>query len=413
MLQAKSVTNQREPAPGARSEGQAFLIGPSLYFRAPNPQDAVTAASWRGSPFPAPTEVVERALGQRFERGAGAEERNQLLIACRRSDDVPAGSVEMDMAGWRFSEMAFVVDPLAPERVRDQLLAEMVGMIIPWTIEERHVMTVTFAAPAGMPLVEQKVRELGGRQTSRLREMLLVEGERRDQHVYQFLNPDWIAIMGEPAQMPGEPVERATRAPAKARAPIAEDARPCNALLVGERVYLRPLMPADAACAEELSRRETEVVFPEGRWVVNAEAARHSMMQAARDEPPGAMALAVVLRENDLFLGIVGVHHLDWVHRHAETWSELFRSEYRGGGYGTEAKQLMLEYLFDVLDLHMIYSDVSETNPRSAAALRKQGYRLAGYTAWRSFVAGGLGGSWVFDLLASEWRAARQRGNDA
>ena len=95
--------------------------------------------------------------------------------------------------------------------------------------------------------------------------------------------------------------------------------------------------------------------------------------------------------------------------REAEPCEEARGPEHRGGGYGTEAKHLMLELAFDQLGLHMVYSSVSESNPRSAAALRKQGYRLGGYTAWNSFVAGGLCGNWAFDLLADEWRAARDQ----
>ena len=94
----------------------------------------------------------------------------------------------------------------------------------------------------------------------------------------------------------------------------------------------------------------------------------------------------------------------------AETATELYRPEHRGSGIGTEAKHLLLEYAFDRLDMHMIHSYVSHTNPRSAAALRKQGYRDAGSLAWTSLGPKGMNGEWVFDLLASEWRAARNGG---
>ena len=92
----------------------------------------------------------------------------------------------------------------------------------------------------------------------------------------------------------------------------------------------------------------------------------------------------------------------------AETETELYLPEFRGKGYGTEAKHLLLEYAFDRLGLHMVYSWVSEFNARSAAALRKQGYREAGYFAWSDLYQGNFTGGWYFDLLAAEWRAARR-----
>ena len=42
---------------------------------------------------------------------------------------------------------------------------------------------------------------------------------------------------------------------------------------------------------------------------------------------------------------------------------------------------------------------------RSAAALRKQGYRECGQLNWFYPYEGGFGNFLVFDLLAEEWRA--------
>ena len=95
-------------------------------------------------------------------------------------------------------------------------------------------------------------------------------------------------------------------------------------------------------------------------------------------------------------------------HRAAETGTQLFRPEHRGKGYGTEAKHLLLSYAFDVLDLHIVWSMVWEENSRSRAALLKQGYREAGCVPWRGIHHGIPSGDWVFDLLASEWQAARR-----
>jgi RimJ/RimL family protein N-acetyltransferase len=79
--------------------------------------------------------------------------------------------------------------------------------------------------------------------------------------------------------------------------------------------------------------------------------------------------------------------------------------KYRGGGYGSEAKHLLLEYAFERLGLHMVRSFVTFRNTRSAAALRKQGYKEAGRLHWTFNLHGTYGNAVVFDLLAEEWRA--------
>jgi len=106
-------------------------------------------------------------------------------------------------------------------------------------------------------------------------------------------------------------------------------------------------------------------------------------------------------------IGSNGLAGIDWLNRMAETETEIVRGEYRGGGYGTEAKHLLLEYGFAHLGLHMVWSQAWAFNTRSCEALRKQGYRDAGRLAWTGFKSGEMADDLVFDLLASEWRAAR------
>lgn len=74
----------------------------------------------------------------------------------------------------------------------------------------------------------------------------------------------------------------------------------------------------------------------------------------------------------------------------------------------SEAKHLLPAYAFEVLNLHMVWSTVWEANPRSRAALLKQGYRSSGCIPWRGIHHGIPSGDWEFDLLASEWQAARR-----
>ena len=141
--------------------------------------------------------------------------------------------------------------------------------------------------------------------------------------------------------------------------------------------------------------------------MANGPAMAASLKKTAEKDPPTALRFAIVDRSTDEVIGINGLLDINWVTKTAETTSELFQPKYRGAGFGTEAKHLLLEYAFDTLGMHAIYAYVAETNPRSAAAVRKQGYRDAGYLAWDAFAPDGLCGGWMFDLLASEWRAAR------
>jgi RimJ/RimL family protein N-acetyltransferase len=151
-----------------------------------------------------------------------------------------------------------------------------------------------------------------------------------------------------------------------------------NPIMVGRRVYLRPVEVADAERFSEHAAAETETFMQRGRHVSSPLEAEPWVTRLHASQPPAAISLAVCLIADDLLIGTVDLEDIDWVNRTAETGSWLGPALYRGQGYGTEAKHLLLEYAFDRLQLHVLLSVVWEPNTRSAAALAKQGYRPAG-----------------------------------
>lgn len=182
-----------------------------------------------------------------------------------------------------------------------------------------------------------------------------------------------------------------------------------NAILESERLYLRPLETSDAAALASFSAAETESFFDDGRMPHSPIAIEHWIAELHRQQPPRAVQLAVCLREDDRFIGMLGVSGIDWVNRTGESESYLGDVAARGKGYGPEAKWLLLEYIFDHLQLHAIRSFVWEPNWRSAAAVRHQGYREAGRLQTTATKHGAYQGAFVFDLLRDEYLAGRER----
>jgi aminoglycoside 6'-N-acetyltransferase len=79
----------------------------------------------------------------------------------------------------------------------------------------------------------------------------------------------------------------------------------------------------------------------------------------------------------------------------------------QGRGYGSEAVAALLEYLFAARGKHRVAADCDTRNERSAALLRRAGFREEGVLreCFRD------GETWadlrLFALLAGEWRAGR------
>lgn len=182
-----------------------------------------------------------------------------------------------------------------------------------------------------------------------------------------------------------------------------------NQVAVGERIYLRPIETSDAEAISRSLTEETEVEFSEdGRVPTSALAFEHWLRPPAADAIPREMMFAICLIADDRCIGTATLRHINLVNGTAETGSGLFDAAHRGKGIGTEAKHLLLRYAFVTLGLHAISSSVFAGNTRSAAALRKQGYRLAGRLTGDVHRRGQYRDTLIFDLLRHEWEAAER-----
>jgi RimJ/RimL family protein N-acetyltransferase len=181
-----------------------------------------------------------------------------------------------------------------------------------------------------------------------------------------------------------------------------------NPILIGERVYIRPLEESDAVLLSEIYAAESETFMDRGRLPVGPLALKKWIVELHKSQPPRDIDFAVCLIENDQLIGYNGVTDINWINRTGETESDFGPAEIRSQGYGTDAKHLLLEYCFDIIQLHAVRSEVFEPNTRSAAAVTKQGYRLAGRYRYADVKNGVFRDTLVFDLTRPDWIAARE-----
>jgi diamine N-acetyltransferase len=181
-----------------------------------------------------------------------------------------------------------------------------------------------------------------------------------------------------------------------------------NPIMVGDRIYLRALEKADAETMAQGFAMEPETMMQRWRIPLSPIAWEEHIEGLHRQQPPKHIELGVCLKEDDKLVGSVEVAHIDYVNRNAETGAWMIMAEHRGKGYGTEAKHLLLEYAFDRVQLHVLYSWVWEPNTRSAAALLKQGYQPAGRLERQELMSGVYHGALMFDVKREEWLAARE-----
>ena len=410
-IETASVDEDASPAETYRpGEGQSYLIGDTIYLRGAELGDAKWATAWRPRPFPISAEEAEQQLKKNVPEEA--EKRVALLIACRRDDGRPVGSARIDDSDSTSTSIALHADP-ALGAAGALVQAEMLGQLVPWLSGERYRPVVVLATDTGLEPVCVAAESLGMRPAVRLREGIWRDGQRHDMVFYECLNPVWITRLGDPGPgiaVAGEPVAT-PKAPAPRRDHDAKLSLPPNALIGSQRLALRPMQMDDAETIANLIRGEPDASFGHSRFPYSAIGLADWFGEMAEKDPAPDVELAVVLRETGTLIGETGLYSIDWIARTAESGYWLYRAADRDKGYGTEANLLLLEYAFDRLGLNMIWAWVKERNPRSQAALRKQGYRDAGRFTWSGYGPDGFENARMFDLLATEWRSARDAGH--
>ena len=172
----------------------------------------------------------------------------------------------------------------------------------------------------------------------------------------------------------------------------------------GPRVYLRPLEESDAAALAGFIADENETFFlGRGRMPGSPLAFSAWIRDINARQPPDTLELAVCRVTDDGLLGYVGIWELDWVYGTGEVDIALWPASERGRGYGTEALRLLLDLAFGTYQLRTLRAFVWSANVRSAAALRRTGFRPAGTLRTTVVKSGCHLDQMAFDMTDRDW----------
>ncbi len=173
--------------------------------------------------------------------------------------------------------------------------------------------------------------------------------------------------------------------------------------LKGAHLFLRPLEMSDRErCTIWVNdpevRRFISIIFPtsldqEQSWL------QESM------NLKNAVKLAIETHEG-VHIGNITVHDIDWINRTAETGTMIGDKKYWGNGYGTEAKMLLLDYLFNTLGLRKVHSSAYAFNERSINYSLKCGYTVIGRLKAERFHDGDYHDVVLLEVFKDQWSSA-------
>ncbi|MCU0338126.1 MAG: GNAT family N-acetyltransferase [Sediminibacterium sp.] len=96
---------------------------------------------------------------------------------------------------------------------------------------------------------------------------------------------------------------------------------------------------------------------------------------------------------------------VDFINRTAEYGIFIGEKEARSKGFGLDATLLMLDYGFNVLNLHNIKVHIYSFNERSLNLFRKSGFKMIGRRREAKIIGNQKYDEVMMDLLASEFES--------
>jgi RimJ/RimL family protein N-acetyltransferase len=110
----------------------------------------------------------------------------------------------------------------------------------------------------------------------------------------------------------------------------------------------------------------------------------------------------VIEKKNRTRIGFIA-HYFVQPSKLMEIGYDIIPSE-RGKGYGTEAIQIMVDYLFLSKDIVRIQAVTNAENKPSQRALEKAGFTKEGTLRKRGYVRGERIDAYIYSILREEWK---------
>lgn len=182
--------------------------------------------------------------------------------------------------------------------------------------------------------------------------------------------------------------------------------------LEGKRIRLRALDPETDTplLASWMNDESTRHFLGEKRaFPISLASEKQWVEKLAAKMPPEDIVFGIELKKGTCLIGVTGLHDIDWVTRKATTGTKIGPAELRSQGYGTEAKQLLLAYAFNTLNLNRIQCNIIVYNGASRRYCEKCGYHEEGVMRQAVYKNGQYHDLLMLAVLKDDWLATQAK----
>jgi RimJ/RimL family protein N-acetyltransferase len=174
--------------------------------------------------------------------------------------------------------------------------------------------------------------------------------------------------------------------------------------LTGERCYLSPVQLSDAEAWTKWMN-DLDVTVPLGDEAYVPYSLEKMQAEAADAIERQQHVFSIVECATDRLIGRCLLFGIDAVNRSAMFGILIGEKEYWDRGYGSEATCLLLDYAFNLLNLHSVMLGVFGFNERAIRSYEKVGFKVIGRRREARIIAGKAWDAVLMDILEEEFRA--------
>jgi len=106
--------------------------------------------------------------------------------------------------------------------------------------------------------------------------------------------------------------------------------------------------------------------------------------------------------KTETVIGRLRIQNINWLHHNCEIGLDIL-AEYRGKGYGLKSYKMVLEFLFNHYNMHMVYMKVADFNPNAKKLYEKVGFKETGRLPRSYFRNGKYWDYIVMSIISDEY----------
>lgn len=159
-------------------------------------------------------------------------------------------------------------------------------------------------------------------------------------------------------------------------------------MLKGKKTFIRAVEFEDARLISVwLNDRETnrhlEVIYPLSKRYADA------YVSESESDPNKKMFL--IDNEDRKTIGMVVINDIKWEYRNCEIGIAIYDKNSRGKGYGKDAIETLINFIFNDMNINLIHLRVSEENEEAIGLYKSLGFEIEGVLRQRFYKDGKYG----------------------